>query len=171
MVSEGRGSTENCNLLIRSLGERNNLDAALEVHDKMERLGFERNEDTYTSLILACKRNAEAARKTWLKMRENLVTPTQKAYTALMKCHARMGDVESVFSIIRKMEDEDVLPDCPAWTVAIDSLVKAGRYELAWEQFWAIRTWKAIKPDEVLMGAHWVTIASRMLKYKEICEE
>ena len=59
-------------------------------------------------------------------------------------------DVTSAFALFRKMEDEDLTPDVPVYTVLIDGLVKIGQIAKAWEWFWQMRTWKQLQPDEVL---------------------
>ena len=157
LISEGRASVENFNLLIRALGyqakvtkDRTKVAEALQVAEKMHALGFEPETETFVSLIVAADDDAELARGVYLKMREQPLTPTVKVYGALIKAHIRAGDITSAFALRRKMEDELIVPSCEVYTMLIDSLVTAGKSELAWEEFWHARSWKAIKPDEVM---------------------
>ncbi|KAF4702755.1 hypothetical protein FOZ62_007180 [Perkinsus olseni] len=175
LLESGEGSTENINLLIRSIGSRvaaargrkkaKVLAKALEVHDKMIEHGFETNEDTYVSLMIACHDEAELARKVYLKMREHLIAPTPKVYGALIKAHIRARDITSGFALMRKMEDEGLKPGVEIYTMLIDGLVKAGRYEVAWEQFWDARSFKEVQPDSVLF-----TVMIKACRKKEECE-
>ncbi|EER20322.1 pentatricopeptide repeat-containing protein, putative [Perkinsus marinus ATCC 50983] len=175
LLEAGQGCTENINLFIRSIGSRvatargakkeKLLAKALEVHDKMIEHGFETNEDTYVSLMIACYDEAELARKVYIKMREHLLAPSLKVYGALIKAHIRAHDITSAFALQRKMEDEGLKPGVEIYTMLIDGLVKAGRYEVAWEQFWDARSFKQIQPDSVMF-----TVMVKACRKKEECE-
>ncbi|EER14427.1 pentatricopeptide repeat-containing protein, putative [Perkinsus marinus ATCC 50983] len=175
LLEAGQGCTENINLFIRSIGSRvatargakkeKLLAKALEIHDKMIEHGFETNEDTYVSLMIACYDEAELARKVYIKMREHLLAPSLKVYGALIKAHIRAHDITSAFALQRKMEDEGLKPGVEIYTMLIDGLVKAGRYEVAWEQFWDARSFKQIQPDSVMF-----TVMVKACRKKEECE-
>ncbi|KAF4730224.1 hypothetical protein FOZ62_010116 [Perkinsus olseni] len=197
LLESGEGSTENINLLIRSIGSRvaaargrkkaKVLAKALEVHDKMIEHGFETNEDTYVGpfsemLLLLNGRvrvPSPIVRITSFascRMSERLGPPVLffsplkycgfgEVYGALIKAHVRARDVTSAFALMRKMEDEGLKPGVEIHTMLIDGLVKAGRYEVAWEQFWDARSFKEVQPDSVLF-----TVMIKACRKKDECE-
>ena len=172
LVESGKASTENFNLLIRALGHQAVVkkspqlrDEAFKVCTEMTQLGFEPDQDTFVSLIIAAGRNAELARYAYLEMRKNLISPSEKVYGSLIKAHVKSGDLGAGFALLRKMQDEGLTPNQVVYTTLIDGLVKAGKTELAWGQFYDCRTWKNIKPDSVLFS-----VMIKACTRKEECE-
>eukprot|EP00747_Dinoflagellata_sp_TGD_P224441 gnl/TRDRNA2_/TRDRNA2_96870_c1_seq1.p1 gnl/TRDRNA2_/TRDRNA2_96870_c1~~gnl/TRDRNA2_/TRDRNA2_96870_c1_seq1.p1 ORF type:complete len:619 (-),score=115.05 gnl/TRDRNA2_/TRDRNA2_96870_c1_seq1:121-1707(-) len=149
---EGKASVANCNELIRAQALQGRMEDAMKTHDTMKLHGFEPDEGTFVSLLCgaARQRDAELARRLFLKMREQLISATPKVYATLIKAHARAGDHASCFALLHKMEDERLKPDVVVHTILVDSLVTAGHLAQAWDHFHYVRTWKLIKPDEVL---------------------
>ena len=156
LISCGRASTQNFNLLIRALGFQSKTSDAFDVHDTMVRLGFETDQDTYVSLIMAARSDASLARKAYLKMREMLIPPNEKVYGALIKAHVRGRDLTSAFALLAKYENEESIKPTSSpvviYTTLLDGLVKAGKTELAFERFRNWRTWKNLKPDAVMFS-------------------
>ncbi|CAK0824371.1 unnamed protein product [Prorocentrum cordatum] len=152
LVTQGKASVANLNELVRAQALQGRMDEALRTHDAMKTHGYEPDDGTFVSLLLGAVqlRDPVLARRLFLKMREQLIAPTLKVYSALIKAHTVAGDVASAMSLVRKMEDERVMPDLVVHTVVIDGLVARGDLSKAWEEFHSIRTWKLIQPDEVL---------------------
>mmetsp|Transcript_100185 Transcript_100185/g.323169 ORF Transcript_100185/g.323169 Transcript_100185/m.323169 type:complete len:917 (+) Transcript_100185:87-2837(+) len=152
LVREGRASLANCNALIRAQALQGRMDAAMRTHDAMKLHGYEPDDGTFVSLLVGAAqlRDAELARRLFLKMREQLISATPKVYAALIQAHVRARDVASGFSLLRKMEDERLEADVVVHTALINGLVADGRLERAWEEFHAARTWRLVQPDEVL---------------------
>jgi len=150
LIEKGMGSIDNFNLLIRAYAYQKDLSAALQVHDQMLSHGYDVNTDTYVGLIMAADDNAPLSRQIYMQMRQGLISPDTKLYTQLIKCHTKAQDLSAGFSLLRKMEDEGMEINVVTHTVLIDGLVETNQLSSAWEQFHAIRTWKNIKPDEVL---------------------
>lgn len=152
LLKNGLASVENFNSLIRIVGHKQSANDAFDVLEKMIALGFEPNQDTFVSLVIACGSQADLARSAFLRMRSLLIPPNEKVYGALIKAHVREGDISSGFALLRKMEDEHVSPSVIVYTTLIDGLVAAKKIDLAWEVFRDARTWKNIKPDAVLFS-------------------
>ena len=155
LITAGRANTANFNLLIRALGAQKKVEDAFKVHDSMVQLGYTCDADTYVSLIIAAGRDAARARSAYLKMREQLIPPTEKVVGALMKAHVAARDLPAAFALLRKFQDESVGTTSTSpvlYTIVIDGLVKAGKTDLAWNQFHSCRTWRGIKPDAVLFS-------------------
>jgi len=152
LVMEGSASVANCNELIRAQALQGRMDLAMQTHDTMKLHGYEPDDETFVSLLIGAAklRDAELARRLYLKMREQLISATPKVYAALIKAHVRAGDLASGVSLLHKMEDERLKPDVVVHTVIIDGFVAEGKLEKAWEEFHSVRTWKLIQPDEVL---------------------
>jgi pentatricopeptide repeat protein len=167
LVSQGRCSVENFNLLIRAFGFQKKVDEAFAVHDSMLKLGFDTNPDTYVSLIIASGTDAGKARSAYLLMREQLIAPTEKVYGALIKAHVKSGDLTSAFALLAKMEDEGMLPSSPIiYTTLLDGLVKANKTDVAWTLFRSWRTWRRLQPDSVMF-----TVMIRACTKKQECEQ
>jgi pentatricopeptide repeat protein len=169
LVSSGLASVENFNLLIRSMSVRKNFTAqdAFSVVDSMISLGYDPDDETFVSLMIVSGSNAELARSAYLRMRALLIPPTEKVYGALIKAHVRAGDLPSGFSLLRKMEDEGLVPSSPVvYTTLLDGLVKTNKLEIAWERFHNWRTWKNVKPDTVMF-----TVMIRACTKKQECEK
>jgi len=152
LLDAGLASIDNFNSLIRVVGYKKNAEEAFSVLEKMISLGFEPNQNTFVSLILASGSNADLARSAFLRMRSLLIQPNEKVYGALIKAHVREGDLASGFALLRKMEDEKFPPSLVVYTTLIDGLIEANKIELAWEIFRDARTWKSIQPDTVLFS-------------------
>ena len=152
LVMEGKASVANINELIRAQALQGRMADAMQTHDAMKLHGYAPDAETFVSLLAgaAHQRNADLARKLFLKMREQLISATPKVYATLIQAHVRAGDTASGYALLRKMEDESIQPDVVVHTVLINGLVNEGRIERAWEEFHAARTWKLIQPDEVL---------------------
>lgn len=158
LVEQGLCCVENFNLIIRAARDR--PDQLLSIHDKMILLGFEPDQETYVSLMVAGP-SAEFARNVFLQMRRRMLQPTPKVYGALIKAHVKEGDLASGFALLRKMESEgvmgseggsDIHDSLIIHTMLIDGLVRMGKCELAFEQFHLCRTWKSVRPDSVLFS-------------------
>lgn len=166
LISQGRASVDNFNLLIRSLGLRGDIDQAFNVVDSMTTLGYDCDSETFVSLIVACGDRAERARQAYLQMRQQLIPPTEKVYGALIKAHVSCGDLAAGFALLRKMEDEQIVPCSPViYTTLLSGLVKQGKTELAWERFRSWRTWRQVKPDAVMFS-----VMIRACKKNSECE-
>ncbi|CAE7681431.1 unnamed protein product [Symbiodinium sp. CCMP2592] len=152
LVMEGKASVANINELIRAQALQGRMADAMQTHDAMKLHGYAPDAETFVSLLAgaAHQRNADLARKLFLKMREQLISATPRVYATLIQAHVRAGDTASGYALLRKMEDESIQPDVVVHTVLINGLVNEGRIERAWEEFHAARTWKLIQPDEVL---------------------
>lgn len=152
LVMEGKASVANINELIRAQALQGRMADAMQTHDAMKLHGYAPDAETFVSLLAgaAHQRNADLARKLFLKMREQLISATPKVYATLIQAHVRAGDTASGYALLRKMEDESIQPDVVVHTVLINGLVNEGRIERAWEEFHAAMTWKLIQPDEVL---------------------
>ncbi|KAF8819978.1 pentatricopeptide repeat domain-containing protein [Cardiosporidium cionae] len=152
LLTSGKASLENINLLIKAQAIQGRMKEALETYEKMHVFGFDPDVETFTSLLQGCVATQDAALSRWLflKMRAALITPTERLYATLIKAHVAAGDLKSGFSLLRKMEEEDLKPNGIVYTTLIDGLVKAHRLEKAWKIFWEMRTWKGISPDSVL---------------------
>ena len=150
LISSGRASVENFNLLIRALGHQKKISEAFAVHDTMVQLGFDTDQETYVSLIIAAGADAELARKAYLKMREMLIPANDKVYGALIKAHVKAEDLPSAFALLAKMEESSssVIP-VVVFTTLLDGLVRAGKTEVAFERFNSWRTWKNLTPDTI----------------------
>ena len=154
LIQSNLASIENFNLLIRSLGVKKQPNEAFSVVDSMIKLGYDPDQDTFVSLIMAAHSDADLARSAYLRMRQLLIPPNEKVYGALIKAHVESGDLASSFSLLRKMEDEcGIPPTSPViYTTLLDGLVKADKLDVAWDRFRSWRTWRDVKPDSVMFS-------------------
>ena len=152
LLTNGLASIENFNSLIRIVGVKKTPAEAFAVFEKMIALGFEPDQNTFVSLMIAAGNQADLARSAFLRMRSLLIAPNEKVYGALIKAHVMEGDLSSSFALLRKMEDEHITPSVIVYTTLIDGLISAKKLDLAWEVFRDARTWKGIRPDAVLFS-------------------
>ncbi|PHJ21869.1 pentatricopeptide repeat domain-containing protein [Cystoisospora suis] len=157
LLGEGSGISlcvKNCNALIKAKAHEGDLEGALEIYEKMIQHSLFPDEETFVHLIYGAgkKKDPAAARLLFLKMRSSFHTiePTNRIYSSLIQAHVLSHDLSSAFALLRKMEDENLQPDCVIYTSLIDGLIKEKKIKKAWRLFWNLRTWKKIEPDEVL---------------------
>lgn len=164
LLTAGQASVENCNLLVRSKVMSNDLKGALFLHDEMKLHGILPDADTYVSLIIGAGNQVgqvgktdpcALARKFYLLMRENLISPTAKIFGSLMRVHGRHRQLGACKALLEKVEDEyPELLSVVHYTILIDAYVENGETGVAFEEFQRLRTWrgdcKDCKADEVL---------------------
>lgn len=146
-------SVKTCNAVIKAKAYEGDLEGAVEFYEKMVQCSLVPDEETFVHLIHGAskRKDAAAARLLFLKMRScSHIVPTNRVYSSLVQAHLASGDLSSAFALVRKMEDEQIAPDCVVYTALIDGLIKHRKIKKAWRLFWSVRTWKKIEPDEVL---------------------
>ncbi|CAH2072613.1 unnamed protein product [Thlaspi arvense] len=126
---ESFGITPNiftCNLLVKALCKKNDIESAYKVLDEIPSMGLVPNLVTYTTILggYVARGDMEAAKKVLEEMLDRGWDPDATTYTVLMDGYCKLGRFSEAAKLMDEMEKNEIEPNEVTYGVMIRALCK-----------------------------------------------
>ena len=141
----------NFNLMLLSLNSKKDLKNTMEVLEKMEGLGIQPNQHSYSIVISSCAKaqNVKLAEK-YFKVSCEKFGKSLQLYNGLLMAYSRTRNADSCLKIIEEMKTIGIKPDIACYTTLIQALKYVGRFDECFKQFDELNNQK-VELDEVFL--------------------
>ncbi|KAF4356965.1 hypothetical protein F8388_015941 [Cannabis sativa] len=118
-----------CNILVKALCHKNDLESALKVLDEMPSLGLVPNVVTYTTIIggYAMRGDMVGAKRTFIEILDRGWLPDATTYTILMDGYAKQGRLADAIKVMDEMDENGVHPNEVTYGVMIRAYCKENK--------------------------------------------
>ncbi|KAM7277214.1 hypothetical protein ACFE04_019080 [Oxalis oulophora] len=115
-----------CNILIKALCKKNDVEGALKVLDEMPGMGLVPNLVTYTTILggYAWRRDMESAKRVFSMILDKGWMPDATTYTVLMDGYCKVGKLEEAIKVMDDMEDNLVEANEVTYGVMIEAFCR-----------------------------------------------
>lgn len=118
-----------CNILIKALCHKNDLESALKVIDEMPAMGMVPNVVTYTTIIggYALRGDMIDAKRVFVEILDKGWLPDAITYTILMDGYIKQGRLADAIKVMDEMEENGVHPNEVTYGVMIEAYCKENK--------------------------------------------
>ncbi|CBI39576.3 pentatricopeptide repeat-containing protein At5g16420, mitochondrial isoform X1 [Vitis vinifera] len=115
-----------CNILVKALCKKNDIDAAIRVLEEMPAMGFIPNVVTYTTILggYVSKGDMVGARRVFGEILDRGWVPDPTTYTILMDGYCKKGRFMDAVKVMDEMEENRVEPNDVTYGVIIEAYCK-----------------------------------------------
>ncbi|XP_044492436.1 pentatricopeptide repeat-containing protein At5g16420, mitochondrial [Mangifera indica] len=115
-----------CNILIKALCKKNNVEGAIKVLDEMPSMGMVPNVVTYTTILggFVWRGDLDGARRVFGEILDRGWVPDATTYTVLMDGYIKHGRLIDAVKVMDDMEDNGIEPNDVTYGVMIEGLCK-----------------------------------------------
>ncbi|GFY81544.1 pentatricopeptide repeat (PPR-like) superfamily protein [Actinidia rufa] len=173
-----------CNILIKGLCKKNDVEGAIRVLDEIPRMGMIPNVVTYTTILggLASRGDMVGARKVFDEILDRGWLPDATTYTILMNGFCKQGRLVDAVKVMDEMEDNGIEPNEVTYGVmieayckekkVIDVLCEEGKVEDA-RDLWKSLLKNDCMPDNAISSTliHWLCKKGKIWEARKLFDE